>query len=390
MGELCVSDFVSAPDQGTKAPMDIVWCSSCTLLQLAHTVDRDKLFLKYWYRSGTNQSMRGSLRDVVEGARARVALDDLDHVVDIGANDGTLLSFFKKVRVYTWAFEPSEAEPTGAHAVIKDYFSAARILESLTAVSKEKAKLIFSVAMFYAVDDPNTFVADIKKVLAPDGLWVIQMNYLPAILKNNAYDYWCHEHLCLYSVTSLDKLLRRHGLAIEDVEFNTRYIKDVNGGSFRAYVRHSSLLTKKPSVARAKEVEHALSLDTEQPYREFAERIKAQAMELFSLIAALASSRKRIYVYGASTKGNTILQWCGLDTRYIQAAVDRNPEKVGLYTVGTGIPIISEEQARADPPEYMLVLPYFFRDEFLERERAMREAGVKFIFPIPKVEVVGG
>jgi hypothetical protein len=396
LGELCVSNFTDADARGPSlaAPLILALCAreagGCGLLQLRHTVERDALYRTYWYRSGTNASMRADLGELAARAEAVAALEAGDIALDIGANDGTLLRSYRTHGIIRAGFEPAQNLRTtaevGGQAIINDYFSAMGFFAALPA---RRAKIVTAIAMFYDLEDPNTFVADLARVLAPDGLAIIQMSYLPLMLSQNAFDNICHEHLEYYALGSLEFLLARHRLEVFDVELN-----DVNGGSFRAYIRHSGARTPripggKERLAALRESEAALALETSAPYEAFARRVERIRNELIALLEREVGAGKQVYVYGASTKGNTLLQYFGLDTRLIRAAAERNPQKWGLSTVRTNIPIISEVEARSEQPDYFLALPWHFMGEFLARERAFLERGGKFITPLPEVRVVG-
>jgi len=249
-----------------------------------------------------------------------------------------------------------------------------------------RAKIITSIAMFYDLDEPNAFVEEIAQCLAPDGVWVIQMSYLPFMLERHIFDNICHEHLTYFSLSTLRPLLNRHGLEIVEVELN-----DVNGGSFRTYVTHQRGSRAAVSSARVDELlqeERRMGLQSRAPYEAFAQRILDIKRRLSTFIRQEVEQGRSVYVYGASTKGNTLLQFCGLDHRLITAAAERNPDKWGKKTVGTMIPIISEAQARAEKPDYFLILPWHFLEEFIERERAFLESGGQFIVPLPSVKIV--
>jgi hypothetical protein len=248
--------------------------------------------------------------------------------------------------------------------------------------------------MFYDLEDPNRFVADVKEVMDPDGLWIVQMSYLPLMLQQNDFGNVCHEHLEYYSLHSFEYLLTRHDFALVDVERN-----DVNGGSFRAYIRNRDA---RPGVfgdqARRREAaarldslrkeEAELGLDSMAPYRDFAARVEHIQREVSGFIRSQVDRSKRVFVYGASTKGNTMLQYFGLDHCLITAAAERNPDKWGKVTVGTRIPIISEQEAREARPDYFLVLPWHFLEEFREREKNYLLGGGSFIVPLPHFTLI--
>lgn len=233
------------------------------------------------------------------------------------------------------------------------------------------------------MEDPNKFVSDVKKILKENGIFVIQQNYLVGMLKQNAFDNIVHEHLEYYSLLSLNNLLKRHGLEVFDVE-----MRDLNGGSFRTYISLAGKRKISNEVRKMIVSENKLGLNKLKEYRDFANRIKKNKKDLAKFIKEETKKGKLVYLYGASTRGNTMLQYFGLDKNLIKKAVERNPEKWGKIISSVGIPIISEEQARKDKPDYMLVLPWFFKEEFLDRERKYLEKGGHFIFPLPKFEIV--
>lgn len=394
LGIQYVSDFLEErTNGGLLAPLGLVLCDvnsgGCGLVQLRHTVPGDLLYRRYWYRSGVNASMTEALRDVANQAERLTGLSDGDIVVDIGCNDGTLLRSFRRRHLTLIGFEPAKnlipfAE-VGTTKIINDYFNLEGYRKNL---GESKAKLITSIAMFYDLEDPNSFVEDVRACLDDDGVWVIQMSYLPSMLRQNAFDNICHEHLEYYSMTSLQSLLSRHGFEIFDVELN-----EVNGGSFRVYVKHEGCRSygkegSRGRLARIRRLERDLHLSDTRAYLEFASRVNSLRDRLHEFISAEHKKGKKIYVYGASTKGNTLLQFCNLDRGLIDAAADRNPDKWGKKTIGTHIPIISEEQARADRPDYFLILPWHFLGEFMKREEAYLKGGGKFIVPLPEFRVI--
>ncbi len=382
LGNQYVSDFVES-ETGFRAPLKLVLCNpragGCGLLQLEHTVDRDSLYRQYWYKSGINETMIAHLGSIAKEAEARVGLTKGDYVIDIGANDGTLLRFYPR-GIHTVGFEPAknlvgEAQ-VGTSAIINDFFNY-KTWE--TRFGSQKARAITAIAMFYDLEDPNPFVEDLKRCLAPDGVVVVQQNYLPGMLAQNAFDNIVHEHLEYYSLLSLEPLLERHGLEVVDVEEN-----DLNGGSFRTYIMHEGTGSPTAEVHAMREREKAMRLDTPGPYRAFADRVEGVKRDLHTFIASLVQDGKTVYAYGPGTRGNTLLQACGLDHRLIQAAAERNPAKWGRRTVGTNIPIISEERARRDNPDYFLILPWAFVETFEKREREYLEGGGQFIVPLPE------
>ena len=381
LGMQYVSGFTSNGDHGVQAPLDLMLCTQCGLVQLRHSVDPDLLYRQYWYKSGVNQSMRTELQDIVDQAGGLVCLTVGDTVVDIGCNDGTLLSNYDTF-VHRIGFEPATnlCTEAGRYAdvVVNDYFSACL---AETVLNGRTAKVITSIAMFYDLEDPNAFVADVERVLAEDGIWIIQMAYLPSMLSQNAFDNICHEHLEYYSLATLVQLLGRHGLSVFDAELN-----DTNGGSIRVFVskRGNAPRVRNRAIARL-EWENGEGLGEPRVYDHFRTRVNT----IRHWTQEIVRSSPRVYGYGASTKGNTLLQYFGLDHTVIHAIADRNPAKWGLRTVGTNIPIVSEDEARAQNPSHFFVLPWHFMREFEEREADFLNAGGKFIVPLPRFRVVG-
>ena len=390
LGSHYVSDFPKPSDPpGTKAPLELVLCRRCRLLQLKHTVDPNEMYRNYWYRSGTNQTMRNALADIANTAETLIHLKEGEAVLDIGCNDGTLLAAYKTGGAYKVGIDPSNVAEYSrkiADTLIIDFFTAEAFQRELGA---RRAKIITSIAMFYDLEAPNTFVSDIKRVLDLDGLWIIQMSYLPLMLKTNEFGNICHEHLEYYSLQSLEYLLNLHGFEIVDVELN-----DINGGSLRAYIRnrgadaecfgdatYRQLAAERVRTMREGEIK--LGLAEKQVYDEFAMRVERIKNDVVNFVKAEVEQGKKVFVYGASTKGNTVLQYFNLDGTLIAAAAERNADKWGRVTVGTHIPIVSEADARATKPDYFLVLPWHFLEEFMAREHDYLYSGGRFIVPFP-------
>jgi hypothetical protein len=374
-----------------RIPTGLVRCdptreeSACGLLQMSVTVPPEVLYADYWYRSGTNRTMRDHLKGIAEEAVELIGRESAV-ALDIGCNDGTLLrgypESFRKIGI-----DPSDIAKNvnGVIDVVSDFFPSAALRARL---GNERCDVITSIAMFYDLEEPTRFLREVKLLLSKDGIWIVEMSYMPAMLELNSYDTICHEHLEYYSLSVIERLLSMVGLKVVRAAFN-----DINGGSIRCYVTHDDCFTYtnpgfQQSIIDVRRKEFELELDTDKPYRFFQERIDNHRRELSSLLKDLKCAGKSIHVYGASTKGNTILQWCGIDNTIIPYAADRNPQKWGSKTIGTGIAIISEDDSRAMHPDYYLVLPWHFREEFLEREANTLAGGTKFIFPLPKIEIV--
>ncbi len=381
-GNRYISNFPDTPDAfgSPRAPLKLVLCTDCTLLQLRHTVPSEWLYRRYWYRSGVNASMCQALSDIARCGSEFADLTSGDSVLDIGCNDGTLLRAYSVSGIRRVGFEPAENLQSdasrGIDRVIPDFFSA-------RSVAGEKFRVITSIAMFYDLEDPNAFVADIASVLDLHGVWVIEMHYLPLTLSRNAFDAVCHEHLEYYSLRSLEVLLARHGLVAADVVTN-----EVNGGSVRIYVVHrgsqlSSFSGGSERVAARRAQEDLLKLDYPQTYEEFGARVRRIGTVLNGCLARERAEGKEIYVYGASTKGNTLLQVFDIDHSLVRGAAERNPEKWGKFTVGTWIPIVSEDEARIHADDF-LILPWHFLPGICDRERNFLARGGKLIVPLPE------
>jgi len=389
LGELYISDFVSSKGKRGKAPLELVLCQGCGLLQLRHTVNPELLYREYWYKSGINESIRSALKDIVTKVEKLVQLKSGDLVLDIGCNDGTLLRMYEREGLRLVGFEPAvnliEEASKGTTKIINEFFSLESFQKSF---GNEKAKLITAIAMFYDLDDPKKFVSDVSKCLDRNGVFVIEQRYMPSMLEQNDIGNICHEHLEYYCLLSLRKLLESLGLEIFDVELNK-----VNGGSLRTYVRHVGGRVKpfdgaQGRVRRLEAYERRIGLDDKKIYEDFASRIESIRSKLYGFVKAEHAKGKIIHVYGASTKGNTMLQYFGLDNRLIKAAAERDYRKVGKKTVGTQIRIITEDESRRRA-DYFLVLPWHFLDVFLKREEKFLKSGGKIIVPLPEFRVLG-
>jgi len=374
LGDLYVSTFVDKPgDSIGKAPLELVYCENCTLLQLKHTAPQELMYSRhYWYRSGINLVITEDLKEIAEVAQRMVPLQEGDVVLDIGTNDGTMLKFYPE-HVIRVGCEPAdnliEEVRKVTPYVIHDFWNYAAWQKLM---GDKKAKVICAVGMFYDMEDPGRFIGDATRVLAPDGVFIAQLMCLRPMLEKNDVGNICHEHLEFYSYKSLTYLFEHNGLEIFKVEENS-----INGGSYRLFARH----------LKAGSIEYPEKL-TKEDYQDFYRRIEENKQKCLEFIKGEVANGKKVYAYGASTKGNTILQYYGLDNSLIAGAADKSEEKWGKYTVGTNIPIVSEEEARKKA-DYFLVLPWAFFDAFYEREKEWLRKGGKFIVPIPEFRVVG-
>lgn len=402
LGDLYISDFIpmnaKSCEYQDKVPLTIVRSSKSGLIQLKDTPDPEKMYRRYWYSSGTNKTMTKELQSIVQAVTDKIRVSENDVWVDIGSNDGTLLKFVntnfrigfdpspdncKKAREFTSISEVSPA------IIINDYFNK----ESYP--NLKKAKVITSIAMFYDLPDPQKFCNDVHDIMDDEGVWIIQMSYLPLMIEQMAFDNICHEHLEYYDFRVVNNLLNSTGFIVRDVELN-----DTNGGSFRLYVQKQTSDQTKFGTAPYRDVanfrirsliseENINYNDMETKLLNFYDNLLKLKEEVTSFIKEEVSKGKTIWAYGASTKGNTLLQYFGLDNTYIKGISERQERKWGLKTIGSEIPIYSEEDARKANPDYMLVLPWHFIKEFKERESNYLQAGGKFIIPCPKFEIIG-
>jgi SAM-dependent methyltransferase len=395
--QMLASAFVSETNSDRvplrKVPLELVRCNpeldekACGLVQLRHSFPADLMYADYWYMSGVNQTMRDALAQISERASELANLKAGEIVVDIGCNDGTLLHSYRVQGLDKVGFDPAQNFLEGMKDEflrVPTYFNAA----SYRAVrGPKKAKAVTSIAMFYDLEDPNQFTAEVAEVLDDQGVWILQMADLPNMLRHNMFDNICHEHLCYYHLAPLEALFKRHGLQLADVEMNF-----VNGSSYRLYIRKAAgpapTKAARDRIAKLRFDEFNLAMDTNLPFDTFKKNIERNKHDLLFFLNQAKQQGKKVFVYGASTKGNVLLQYCGIDTSLVPFAADRNPKKWGAKTLGTDIPIISEDEARAKQPDYFLVLPYHFLDEMLVREKAFLDRGGKFIVPVPSVKLV--
>lgn len=388
LGEQYVNNFVELGHEldGVKYPLELELCNNCTLVQLRHTAPQEILYSrKYWYRSGVTKTMQDALYNVMSSAMTLVVPHPGDVVLDIGSNDGTLLRHYPDW-ITTVGVEPAdnlvEQGRKGVTHFIHDFWNS----EAYFKATKKKAKIITALGMFYDLDDPNLFIHDVAECLDDRGVFVAQLMCLRNMLDQGDVGNLAHEHLEFYSLASLDYLFNAHGLEIMDIQHNY-----VNGGSYRLYCRHIGA-----HVTPYKHAEHRIQnframesgLDDPHTYKRFQQRLERAKRECVDFILRERDRGKHTWVYGASTKGNVILQYYGLDWTLIHGAAERSPEKWGKVTIGTGIPIVSETHARAAKPDYFLVLPYAFIKEFVEREKDWHDAGGRFLVPLPEFTVL--
>ncbi len=368
IGEQFINDFPDHPSQkgrNGKCPLDVVHCKNCDLFQLRHTAPQELLYSRhYWYKSGISETIKRDLKEIADVASKIVNLTTKDVVLDIGANDGTMLSNLAG-KAITVGCEPAsnlqDELRTRCTHVIPDFWN----VENYEKLGLPKAKVITALGMFYDMEDPNQFIRDASKILAKDGVFIAQLMTLKPMLNNNDLGNICHEHLEYYTYRSLKYLFEHNGLEIYKIEENS-----INGGSYRIFARHLD----KGSIDFAENY-------TAKDLYAFKERLDENRALCKAYIKKAVSEGKKIYAYGASTKGNCILQYYDIGNDEIIAVADKNPEKWGKYTL-TDIPIISEDQARK-AADIFLILPFGFTDEFVRRETDWLASGGTFIVPLP-------
>lgn len=350
LGNIAISDFTKRRQAGDKYPLELVYCEECTLLQLNHNAPREKLYKEYWYRSALNSEIVDNLKEIGE----------LCHGIhiDIGANDGTLLKYSKAW--YKMAVDPSNIEPAYADDWQREYW------ENLT-VDNFKADTITAIACLYDLPDPNKFIQKVKNALKVDGVFIAQLMTLQPMIESNDVGNICHEHLEYYSYKSLVRLFEQNGLEIFRVEEN-----DMNGGSYRVFARHK--VTKSIHFV---ETEY-----TADDLKDFFIRIEENRA---AFLRFLSLNHGDVYAYGASTKGNTTLQYYGIEPDDIPAIIDINEDKLGKYVVNTGILVTD------DLPEdilYLWVLPWGFVDYFKEKEKMFFARGGRFVVTSPEFKII--
>ena len=369
----------------SKGDLALYFCKNCKLLQLKDSFDMDEMYGdNYGYMSSLNRSMFAHLKHKVEKLKRKVTLNSQDTVIDIGSNDGTFLSFFSKnlnlVGVDPTIIKFSSLYRKGI-TKIPNFFS----YEILRNKIKKKAKLITSIAMFYDLEDPIKFASDIEMLLDEDGIWHFEQSYMPSMIKNISYDTICHEHCEYYSLPSVKYILDQANLKIVDIEFN-----DINGGSFALSVakKKSSHNEEKKIVNWLLEKEKILKINEPQTFVNFYKKCREQKKILLDLLKNLKDMKKNVYGYGASTKGNVILQFCGIDSKLLKYIGEVNKFKFNKFTPGSNIKIISEKKLRKMKPDYLLVLPWHFKNFILQKEKKYINSGTKLIFPLPDIEII--
>ena len=370
----------------SKGRLALIFCENCSLLQLANSFNHNEMYGdNYGYMSSLNQSMIDHLKNKVINLKKKINFKYRDIMIDIGSNDGTFLSFFEK------NFDLIGVDPTIKKfkknyrkdiKKIPEFFSAEAVKKYL---NKKKAKLITSLAMFYDLEDPLTFVKDVYDCLDENGIWHFEQSYMPSMIKNISYDTICHEHLEYYSLKSVKYLLDQVGFSIIDIELNS-----INGGSFALTVakKKSGFKINTKLVEWLLYKESLFQMNDLETFKNFFKYALKQKKLLKNLLYNLKDMKKKVLGYGASTKGNVILQFCEINSKILPFIGEVNSYKYNRFTPGTKIKIISEEAAKKMNPDYFFVLPWHFKDFILKKNRNFIKRGGKFIFPLPDIEIV--
>jgi NDP-4-keto-2,6-dideoxyhexose 3-C-methyltransferase len=397
LGRIYPSDFLRPDETPRSSPVELkLMMDEHGLVTLDKTARKEAMWGRYWYRSGINQTMRMELKNIVDSILPLMKFEENSIWLDIACNDGTLLSHVpeKFIRVGIDPAEDSFKVEASQHAdeIVQDYFSKNAYCHSR--FGKQKPKVITSIAMFYDLEKPEEFIGDVDEIMDDNGIWVMQLSYSPLMMYQVAFDNIVHEHYAYYSLTTLKKLLEDNGFRIMDCQLN-----DINGGSFRVYIMKQRGDHKLFSTQPYRDVcefrvysllnnERRTMVNERSEWLFFYERVKTLKKKVVDFITIEKQNGKTIWCYGASTKGNTLLQYFGLNNTMIDGIAERNIDKWGLRTIGTNIPIYSESDMRKAKPDYLLLLPWHFLSEFKEREQDYLIGGGKFIVPCPEFQIV--
>ena len=377
--------FSSLGKKIKKKPITLMMCKVCDLVQLAHNYDLKYLYgPDYGYRTGINKTMRNHVKKITKFLSKKTLLKKNDHVLDIASNDGSLLNYYNK-NVVKCGIDPILKKYENNYQNIKfaipGFFSASKI----KAKTKRKFKIITALSVFYDAEDPNKFLSDVKELLMPNGIFLLEFADLASILRFKMFDTICHEHLEYYSSKVIINLTNQNGLKVFDIKENK-----INGGSKQYFIclKDSKIPSKNKLIKRVLKFENKLKLNKTSTFQKFFKNINKLKKDLNLLIKSIKDKNQNVHGYGASTKGNVILQYFKIDNNKINYIAERNKNKYGLFTPGTNIKIISEKTSRDLSPHYYLVLPWHFKNEILKRERNIIKKGIKFIFPLPKIKIV--
>ena len=368
-----------------KAYLNVLMCKKCKLVQLDRNFDLNYLYGKsYGYRTGINKTMTDHVKKIVRKCSTLVKLKSKQYVLDIGSNDATLLNFYAN-DIIKVGVDPLVNKYKKFYKKINYKISNFFKIKDIEKIKiKKKFKIISALSVFYDLRDPNKFIKEIKKILDDKGVFVLEHVDLYYIIKNNIFDTICHEHLIFYSSKIIIEMMKNNGLKVFNHEYN-----EINGGSSRYYICHSKANFKvSKNIKKVLLRENLQGIELKKTYKLFFTKILNEKIKLIKLIKKIKNEEQDIHGYGASTKGNVLLQFYNINNKVVNYIADRNPLKWNSFTPGTKIKIISESQSRKIKPHFYLVLPWHFKNEILIREKNIRKKGTKFIFPLPKVRVV--
>lgn len=398
LGKLYVSDFLKSDEDPRHPPAELkLLMEDDGFIHIESRPPLHTMWGKYWYRSSISNTMVAELKSIVESITSLIKLKENDLWIDVASNDGTLLSFVPKnlIRVGVDPADDTfkiEAEKQ-ANVIIQDYFTAKTFKKSK--FGNLRAKVLSSIAVFYDLEKPEEFIKDVAEVLDDNGLWVLQLSYAGLMHKQLAFDNCMHEHWSYVTFKVLKNLFEKNGFQIVDCQLN-----DINGGSFRVYaMKQNADLTKfgtqpyrdvaKFRIDSLLEYEKTLKLDEVETWENFYKDILKLKEQVLTYVKQAKAEGKKIWIYGASSKGSVLCQFFGLDNTLIDGAAERSVAKWGLRTVGTNIPIYSEDEFRKANVDLAIVLPWHFISEFIEREKEFLDRGGKFLVPCPKFEIIG-
>ena len=370
-------------DKTQVTPLDIVFSKKSKLLQLNHNYNQKYLFgNNYGYRSGLNKSMQNHLKLKSKSILKKYSLNKGDSIMDIGSNDGTFLNYFPKTLI-KFGVDPSAKKFKKYYEknikVIPKFFK-----KNIIKNSRNKFKFISAIAMFYDLPNPKLFIQNIKNYLHKEGIFHIEIAYLPDIIKKNSFDTFCQEHLTYFSFTSFKYLVDQTSFKIVDFNKNS-----INGGSicFDLALKNSKIKTKDLKIKKILHMEKKLKLEQVSTYKNYFSRIKNNAKRIYRLISKLNKKNKKVYAFGASTKGNVILQLCKLNNKNIKAIYDVNTFKFKKYTPGSKILIKNEHEIFKDKPDYLFILIWHFSKTLKQKIKKFKKLKIIYIWPFPKLKI---
>ena len=368
-----------------KGPINVVMCKKCKLLQLGNNFNMRYLYgPDYGYQTGINATMTRHVGNIVKKLSRLAAIKKNDFVLDIASNDGTLLNFYNK-NITTFGVDPLVKKFASNYKKINykisDFFSSKKVKEK--ALNK-KFKIVTALSVFYDLRSPNKFLSDVEELLDKNGIFLLEFADLASIVKLNMFDTFCHEHLEYYSLRVIHKMCKKNNLRVFDIKTN-----NINGGSTQIFIckKNGKYLTNHPIIKKFSVSEKKLQLDKKTTFIKFFKRINEIKSRIKNFLEKEKKRKKTIHCYGASTKGNVLLQYFKINNQIIDCVAERNPKKYNLFTPGTKIKIVSEKISRAMSPDFYLVLPWHFKKEILKREKKAIKKGSKFIFPLPKMSI---